>query len=70
MTMTPADTATTIMFAIYLVRPEQPASLPDSLCLNPGTTLQKLQDLRSWRFVFLQILRGSHGSKAITTTDW
>ena len=31
----------------YVVRPEQPASLPDSLCLNPGTTLQKLQDLRS-----------------------
>ena len=54
----------------YMVRPEQPASLPDSLCLNPGTTLLKLQDLRSWRFVFLQILRGSHGSKAITTTDW
>ena len=31
----------------YFVRPEQPASPPDSQRLSPGTTLQKLQDLRS-----------------------
>ena len=29
------------------VHPEQPASPLDSQCLSPGTTLQKLQDLRS-----------------------
>ncbi len=31
----------------YLVRPEQPVSPPDSQRLSPGTSLQKLQDLRS-----------------------
>ena len=31
----------------YLVGPEQPVSPPDTQCLTPGTTLQKLQDLRS-----------------------
>ena len=31
----------------YVVGPEQPVSPPDTQCLTPGTTLQKLQDLRS-----------------------
>ena len=31
----------------YFVGPEQPVSPPDTQCLTPGTTLQKLQDLRS-----------------------
>ena len=31
----------------YQVGPEQPVSPPDTQCLTPGTTLQKLQDLRS-----------------------
>ena len=30
-----------------VVGPEQPVSPPDTQCLTPGTTLQKLQDLRS-----------------------
>ena len=37
----------TVMVHGYLVGPEQPVSPPDTQCLTPGTTLQKLQDLRS-----------------------
>ena len=35
------------LFFIEIVGPEQPVSPPDTQCLTPGTTLQKLQDLRS-----------------------
>ena len=44
---TPMVRCATVNGLLIRVGPEQPVSPPDTQCLTPGTTLQKLQDLRS-----------------------